>query len=445
VAVASDEPGDVTVGDETIALAEDSEGSGMYRAYFSTGGSPGTLVSATVPVWAMAECVDSSDEGTLYGDFDTFRHALWAEATCNHNTGEETHTCTCGDGYSGDGKFGGTGCTEIDACETSPCPKIGSSNDRVDCTDLAAPAGSGEDGRTCDACPEGYGPDPVDNVCMDTDGCAGVSCYGECYDVSAPSSGYECEACPTGTTGDGETCADIDDCAVDPCGSAGVLECTNTGIEMWECACASGYESVGNNQPECTHVNACDSGEDDCVSLAECSHVMGSMPPQHECFCPEGYTGDGTTSGSGCTDYDGCASVECAVLPDGGADTGEAPVCIDDAPPSTDGTCTACPPGYNSDPVGGYCTDANDCGSDAIDVCGAAATGCVDAQAGSGEYTCECADNFVFGTAGICVLDDDAFSGVEGWSDALGQCTGAYSEAQLLEDISALQQDVETR
>ena len=115
---ASDKPGKVTVGSQTLTLAGKN---GVYRAR-SGGGNPGTLVTSTVPVWAMAEAQNTNDEQVLYGDFrTTTANPLLFSAACNHISAT-AHTCSCGAGFFGDGKTTGTGCSDINACATQPCP-----------------------------------------------------------------------------------------------------------------------------------------------------------------------------------------------------------------------------------------------------------------------------------------------------------------------------------
>eukprot|EP01051_Picozoa_sp_SAG22_P017932 SAG22_NODE_2885_length_2125_cov_1.959033_1_plen_676_part_01 len=206
-----------------------------------------------------------------------------AGAVCNH-VGPGEHSCTCTAGYEGDGRTDGTGCADIDSCETSPC-------------------------------------------------FFGVSCT----DNAAPYTNYTCGACPAGFAGDGETCADIDDCAATPCGANGT--CTDTGAETYVCACDAGFfladgtcsagrchdgstpcgaqgscgNVVGGSIADyictcddnyifvggtCVAIDQCSAEEDDCVADAVCNHEGVN---QHSCTCTAGHSGDGTTSGTGCT------------------------------------------------------------------------------------------------------------------------------------------------
>jgi hypothetical protein len=131
------------------------------------------------------------------------------------------------------------------------------------------------------------------------------------------------------------------------------------------------------------------------------------------CTCPEGFQGDGTQAGSGCTDVDEC-----------GAGTDD---CVEDLAicANTDGgyTC-ACVDGYAGDGTAGGtgCADVDECDADADD--------CVDGPAGIcvntvGGYTCECesgylGDGVVGGTG--CADIDECDLGIAGCDPVLATC-----------------------
>ena len=65
-----------------------------------------------------------------------------------------------------------------------------------------------------------------------------------CTDVAAPGEGYTCGACPSGLSGDGETCENIDECAqgLDDCVADST--CLDTNGDYY-CECDDGYEEQG--------------------------------------------------------------------------------------------------------------------------------------------------------------------------------------------------------
>jgi len=138
-------------------------------------------------------------------------------ATCVDNLYPSTgYTCSCTTGYSGT-----TTCTDINECSDVTCAA-------GTCSDVAAPG----TGYTC-ACNPGYS--MVNNVCVDTDGCAsGSTCNnnaygvlgGTCRDIAAPGTGYTC-TCSTGFALVGLVCVETNECASSStCNSAST--CFNT-------------------------------------------------------------------------------------------------------------------------------------------------------------------------------------------------------------------------
>jgi len=71
----------------------------------------------------------------------------------------------------------------------------------------------------------------------------------------------------------GSGCTDINDCAGNPCGTTSGIVCKDTGISSYSCTCPKGYKSLGSaTHPSCLHVDACASGEDNCLDGATCNH-----------------------------------------------------------------------------------------------------------------------------------------------------------------------------
>lgn len=119
------------------------------------------------------------------------------------------------------------------------------------------------------------------------EGCAvGATCVDE--------NGLAVCRCTTGFTGDGETCADVDECAAgtDTCGANAT--CANT-AGSFTCACDAGFTGDGQT---CTDVDECASNP--CHAMASCSNTPGSF----QCACDSGYMGNGMT----------CSPVDCGAL-----------------------------------------------------------------------------------------------------------------------------------
>ena len=68
----------------------------------------------------------------------------------------------------------------------------------------------------------------------------------------------------------------------------------------FSCACSSGYEGDGTTTGTgCTNINECERNLDDCVENADCFDLVGTF----ECLCAPGYTGNGHVQ---CQDIDEC-------------------------------------------------------------------------------------------------------------------------------------------
>ena len=111
-----------------------------------------------------------------------------------------------------------------------------------------------------------------------------------------------------------EVDTDIDECTAgtDDCVET-IATCTN-GDGSFTCACLAGYTGDGTTAGTgCADVDECTDASDTCVeTIATCTNDDGSFT----CACNAGYTGDGTTSGTGCTDIDECtlATHDCVAL-----------------------------------------------------------------------------------------------------------------------------------
>lgn len=207
--------------------------------------------------------------------------------------GNSDYECLCQSGYVG------AQCEqEIDACDTTQWPSNGCSPDAA-CEDLPPPAGSGLDGRTC-TCDEGYAGDGV--LCMDINACTEAPCskgFATCSDKPPPADGSAdgrtCTCEPgymsESGVGGGDDCIAIDACKVQPCSVNADCEDlpapAGDDLEGRTCTCKVGFDGDGET---CEDTNACD--ENPCPADAACmdkpAPALGG-PDGRDCLCAEGY------------------------------------------------------------------------------------------------------------------------------------------------------------
>ena len=125
----------------------------------------------------------------------------------------------------------------------------------------------------------GLPPADVDEcLVVDNGGCAATA---TCTNIAG---GRTC-ACPTGFSGDGLTCDDIDECQVDNGGCDPLATCANT-VGGRACSCPSGFTGDGVT---CAETNECLTDNGGCDPNATCTNTPGSF----SCACDPGYSGDG--------------------------------------------------------------------------------------------------------------------------------------------------------
>ena len=193
---------------------------------------------------------------------------------------------------------------------------------------------------TCGPCPKGYGRNPNDQfaLCANVDGCANSPCFAGvlCTDAAPPKEGFTCGSCPIGYEGDGETCADVDECATNNGGCLDGTTCTNTPGGRTCGACPAGYKGSGETRVHARERVRRENGG--CDPLTTCTDNGSGGSTCGACPAGGGYSGDGD---SGCVDIDGCANSPCFA----------GVTCTDVPAPGTGYTCGKCPIGYEGDGV----------------------------------------------------------------------------------------------
>ena len=189
-------------------------------------------------------------------------------ATCTDTP--DGYTCTCNDGYEGDGET----CTDIDEC-----------SDGTHTCDVNATCINTHGGFTCD-CNDGFSGSGF--TCTDIDECArGTDSCDENATCVNTTGSYTC-TCNPGWTGDGLTCTDVDECALGIHACDVNATCTNT-TGSYDCTCNSGYSGSGFS---CSPIDHCSAGTHTCDINATCTYTG---PGTYDCTCNTGWTGDGFT------------------------------------------------------------------------------------------------------------------------------------------------------
>ncbi|PFH34643.1 calcium binding egf domain-containing protein [Besnoitia besnoiti] len=182
--------------------------------------------------------------------------------------------CTCKEGFEGDGRTKGTGCSNIDECATGEagCEQI--------CKDFAP-------GYAC-SCYEGYKLKPNGKECQDINECATANggCQHVC--INMPGS-FVCECASGFALGqDGRSCTDIDECAL----YDGLCEhrCENI-PGAYQCHCNAGYKRDSEDPRRCIDRDECVEGLGDgrpaCAS--DGSEACTNTPGSYSCSCNKGY------------------------------------------------------------------------------------------------------------------------------------------------------------
>ncbi|XP_065179063.1 uncharacterized protein LOC135809606 [Sycon ciliatum] len=217
---------------------------------------------------------------------------------------------------------------------------------------------------------------------LDRDGCkaafqpcaSGVMCM----DEPAPNTGFQCGPCPTGFSGDGQTCFDLDECkdiSPSPCAQ----ECVNT-QGSYQCACNSGFQLAADDV-ECDDIDECSLGIHGCNHL--CTNSVGS----YECECYDDYVLNGTTQCIPILSSPQCSSCEQGCRID-----------------SFSGATCFCLDGYDSDFFSfGSCSDIDECSASPSPCLGGHGT-CNNTE---GSFNCVCDDGYSLALDRVTCQDVD--------------------------------------
>jgi len=322
-------------------------------------------------------------DGHLCADVDECRATDGAAAASCDTNGHCVNTkgsfhCACDFGFAGNGL---DDCTDaIDDCAGDPCSGHGVCHDDA--------ADSAIDDFVC-VCEAGWGGEACD---ADVDECASEDfalLRGDCHRFAQCSNtvgSYAC-VCLPGFHGDGiTTCDDSDDCAANRCENGGL--CTDTGRNEFHCDCSIGFTGVvcELDVDECSLASAHQVGGA-CGGHASCRNSFGGF----ECQCDAGYTDDAAVAGSGAAGGAACVLLDECIA--GTHDCLETAACTN----LVDGTYTcSCALGESGDGTvtGTGCSDINECDASSKgggNACAADAA-CTNT---AGSYRCDCHDGFV--------------------------------------------------
>jgi len=143
--------------------------------------------------------------------------------------------------------------------------------------------------------------------------CMGDPCFPSVNCHNLGNGTFECESCPDGFEGDGQTCTDINECALaNPCYEPSECENLSPGYRCG--GCPTGYrgnapsgvglEHAKKYKQKCEEIDECTEGVDTCDPNSNCINTPGSF----KCSpCKPGFIGDGYL---GCYPGDLCTSAQ---------------------------------------------------------------------------------------------------------------------------------------
>ena len=247
------------------------------------------------------------------GNYFCHKHAICA-LEAPSDAGSKGYSCTCKDGYTGDGYF--YPCLWYDECANEyPCapPEQGGY-----CEDRAPEEVILPTKYAC-GCRNGFRPGAEFDKegrgplsCVDLNECIATNSNGEPLDncdsehgiCTNTLGGFTC-ACEEGFTGDGKTCTEVPPSVspprvVHPCDSCKDKVSQVCGDVEQLCICAPGFLSPSGVGGECQSIDECsDDAQNDCDANAHCIELDGGF----DCLCMPGFVGNGRT----CSDENECA------------------------------------------------------------------------------------------------------------------------------------------
>ncbi|BFZ22426.1 hypothetical protein BsWGS_25465 [Bradybaena similaris] len=275
------------------------------------------------PQWQGPDCSEDVDECDIYAGTDL---GCQNGATCINSPG--SFRCQCTTNWFGihcrEQHYNCTRASHTELCGHGTC--VNEVNEHSN--------QAGQFSYRC-ICDPGWNRSSSDPACVvDIDECAtGTHCSLNppvpC--INLPGS-FVCGSCPSGYTGNGHTCYDINECAINNggCSTFPRVECINTQGSRSCGRCPAGYQGNGVS---CTYVGVCSVNNGGCHHLATCSETseLGVI-----CSCRAGYAGTGVGA-RGCQELShagACASNPCA----------NRAVCT---PVGSTGFSCACRPGFS--------------------------------------------------------------------------------------------------
>src|SRR5439155_12504189 len=116
--------------------------------------------------------------------------------------------------------------------------------------------------------------------------CASLTCGSHASCLAGP----RC-ACDLGFSGDGQQCADVDECQSGAAGCSAYATCQNS-VGSFSCSCKAGFTGDGK---ACADIDECQTGAAGCSADATCQNTPGGFT----CTCKSGFSGDGKVCAGG--------------------------------------------------------------------------------------------------------------------------------------------------